>query len=135
MRLRHARIVTEDVPTLARFYRLVTGITPTGSDDYLEFITPEGAFAISSQRKMMGHAASATLPATNRSMVLDFEVEDVDKERARLHGIVKQFVLEPTNQPWGNRSMLFRDPDGNLINFFTPQKRTVSKQEAEHVTT
>ena len=22
--------------------------------------------------------------------------------------------------PWGNRSLLFRDPDGNLINFFTP---------------
>lgn len=22
--------------------------------------------------------------------------------------------------PWGNPSLLFRDPDGNLINFFTP---------------
>lgn len=22
--------------------------------------------------------------------------------------------------PWGNRSILFRDPDGNLVNFFTP---------------
>lgn len=22
--------------------------------------------------------------------------------------------------PWGDRSLLFRDPDGNLINFFTP---------------
>jgi hypothetical protein len=21
---------------------------------------------------------------------------------------------------WGNRSLLFRDPDGNLVNFFTP---------------
>jgi hypothetical protein len=21
--------------------------------------------------------------------------------------------------PWGNRAMLFRDPDGNLINFFS----------------
>jgi catechol 2,3-dioxygenase-like lactoylglutathione lyase family enzyme len=29
-------------------------------------------------------------------------------------------VLEPTDQPWGNRSMLFRDPDGNLVNFFAP---------------
>ncbi len=26
----------------------------------------------------------------------------------------------PTDQPWGNRSMLFRDPDGNLINFYAP---------------
>jgi hypothetical protein len=22
--------------------------------------------------------------------------------------------------PWGNRSVLFRDPDGNLVNLFTP---------------
>ncbi len=22
---------------------------------------------------------------------------------------------------WGNRSLLFRDPDGNLVNFFTPR--------------
>jgi catechol 2,3-dioxygenase-like lactoylglutathione lyase family enzyme len=27
---------------------------------------------------------------------------------------------EPTTMPWGNRSLLFRDPDGNLVNFFTP---------------
>ena len=26
----------------------------------------------------------------------------------------------PTTMPWGNRSLLFRDPDGNLVNFFTP---------------
>ncbi len=26
----------------------------------------------------------------------------------------------PTTLPWGNHSLLCRDPDGNLINFFTP---------------
>ena len=39
-------------------------------------------------------------------------------ERLRLKEIVKAWVLEPTDQPWGNRSMLFRDPDGNLINLY-----------------
>jgi hypothetical protein len=28
-------------------------------------------------------------------------------------------VLEPTTMPWGNRSALFRDPDGNLVNLFS----------------
>jgi hypothetical protein len=28
--------------------------------------------------------------------------------------------------PWGNRSLLFRDPDGNLVNFFTPSPRPSS---------
>jgi len=29
-------------------------------------------------------------------------------------------VTEPTTMPWGNRSLVLRDPDGNLVNLFTP---------------
>ena len=29
-------------------------------------------------------------------------------------------VNEPTTMPWGNRSLLLRDPDGNLVNLFSP---------------
>jgi uncharacterized glyoxalase superfamily protein PhnB len=64
--------------------------------------------------------AGAASAAANRSAILEFEVSDVDAERARLRGTVTDWVQEPTSQPWGNRSMLFRDPDGNLINFYTP---------------
>jgi uncharacterized glyoxalase superfamily protein PhnB len=135
MRLRHARIVTKDVRALARFYQQITGIEPEGSDDYLEFRTPEGAFAISSQQKMDEHGAGATSPASNHSMVLDFEVEDVDKERSRIASVVRQFVLDPKDQPWGNRSMLFRDPDGNLVNFFAPRHSTAALETPEHAKT
>ena len=34
--------------------------------------------------------------------------------------IVPEVVLEPTDMPWGNRSMILRDPDGGLVNLFTP---------------
>jgi len=27
--------------------------------------------------------------------------------------------VRPTTQPWGNRSMIFRDPGGNLVNVFS----------------
>jgi len=118
MKLAHARIVTNDVPRLTRFYREVTGMTPKGDDIYVEFHASELALAISSQKVLERYGAGATLPASNRSMILDFEVADVDRERTRLASIVGEFVLEPTTQPWGNRSMLFRDPDGNLINMF-----------------
>jgi hypothetical protein len=37
-----------------------------------------------------------------------------------LKGVVEDFVNVPTTMPWGNRALLFRDPDGNLVNFFTP---------------
>ncbi len=32
----------------------------------------------------------------------------------------RDFVGEPTTLRGGNRSLLLRDPDGNLANFFTP---------------
>ncbi len=29
-------------------------------------------------------------------------------------------VQAPTTMPWGNRSLLIRDPDGTLVNLFAP---------------
>jgi uncharacterized glyoxalase superfamily protein PhnB len=119
MRLVQPRLVTEDVPALARFYEEVLGIAPIGSEDYMEFRGPGSTLAISSKRSVDLFNAGAAEPNANRSVILDFQVKDVDRERSRLSVLVDEFVLEPTDQPWGSRSMLFRDPDGNLINFFS----------------
>ena len=32
------------------------------------------------------------------------------------------YVMPPADMPWGNRSMLLRDPDGNVINIFARPK-------------
>jgi predicted enzyme related to lactoylglutathione lyase len=119
MKLTQTRIVTQDVPSLAKFYEELTGVVPDGSDEYVEFSFAEGGLAICSKRSADIFGGGAAMPASNCSLILDFEVVDVDKERVRVEHLVKDFVLEPTNQPWGNRSMIFRDPDGNLINFYT----------------
>ena len=123
MKLAQARLVTKDVPTLARFYEEILGVAPMGSEDYVELRGSNIALAISSKRSVDLFNAGAAEPGANRSVILDFEVKDVDKERSRLQGLVDEFILEPTDQPWGSRSMLFRDPEGNLINFFTPIRR------------
>ena len=59
-------------------------------------------------------------PAQNKTVIIEFRVEDVDKEFERLKTRIVDFVQEPTLMPWGNKSLLFKDPDGNLVNFFTP---------------
>jgi predicted enzyme related to lactoylglutathione lyase len=64
--------------------------------------------------------AGAARPADNHSAIIEFRVDDVDQEYERLEKVISDFVQRPTTKPWGNRSLLFRDPDGNLINFFTP---------------
>src|SRR5689334_2454461 len=59
-------------------------------------------------------------PAANRSAIVEFIVEDVDAQYQRLRHHLADVVTEPTTMPWGNRALLFRDPDGNLVNLFTP---------------
>jgi catechol 2,3-dioxygenase-like lactoylglutathione lyase family enzyme len=115
------RIITDDVKRLVRFYEEVTGLSPTWrTEDFAELTTPSCTLAIGSKRTMDLFGAGAARPADNHSAIIEFRVDDVDKEYAELEKTVVDIVQRPTTQPWGNRSLLFRDPDGNLINFFTP---------------
>ena len=43
-----------------------------------------------------------------------------ERVRGLVPQIVPEIVLEPTDMQWGNRSMILRDPDGGLVNLFTP---------------
>jgi len=122
MKLAYTRLVTGDVPALARFYGRLTGLTPIGSEVYVELRLPGAYLAICSRQiadDMHGHGLKA---AANASAILEFQVDDVDAEHARISEFVTDWIQEPKDMPWGNRSMLFRDPDGTPINFFTPPK-------------
>jgi len=57
--------------------------------------------------------------------VLDFEVTDVESRTQSTAGNCRRICHGADKSALGNRSMLFRDPDGNLINFFTPIRATV----------
>jgi predicted enzyme related to lactoylglutathione lyase len=115
------RIITEDVDRLAAFYEQVTGLTATRANaDFAELATGAGTVAIGSTRTVPLFAPGAARAADNSSVIIEFLVDDVDKVYENLTGVVHTFVNKPTTMPWGNRSLLFRDPDGNLVNFFTP---------------
>lgn len=117
------RVITDDVARLAGFYAKATGVEPTFyTEDFAELSTAHGTLAIGGTRTVPLFAPGAARPASNRTVIIEFLVDDVDAVRQNLAGFVEgeDFVQEPTTMPWGNRSLLFRDPDGNLVNFFTP---------------
>lgn len=115
------RIIASDVGRLVEFYEAITGLSATRyTDDFAELATPACTLAIGSERTVALFGAGSARPAANHSCIIEFRVDDVDKDFARLGKVVSEFVQQPTTMPWGNRSLLFRDPDGNLINFFTP---------------
>lgn len=120
MKFAYTRLITEDVPTLASFYEKLLGTSPNGNGDYVE-LRPEGAILAIVSRRAVNYMLGGEWPGGGNGMaVLEFEVEDVDAERARIDSFVSDWLQQPKDMPWGNRSMLFRDPDGNPVNFFKP---------------
>lgn len=127
MKLASTRIVTKDVPALVRFYEALTQIAPFSPvgdvNVFAEFRTPGSVLAIGHEAGIARFNKGAAVAASNRSMIIEFEVDDVNADRARLDKLVTQWVMEPTDMPWGNRSMLLRDPDANLINVYAPIRK------------
>jgi catechol 2,3-dioxygenase-like lactoylglutathione lyase family enzyme len=125
------RIITADVARLVDFYERATGVRATWSNqDFAELRTTSATLAIASTRTVALFAPDAARPSDNRSVIIEFLVDDVDGVHHNLTGFVDNFVNEPTTMPWGNRSLLFRDPDGNLVNFFTPVSPTAIEKFA-----
>lgn len=115
------RIITEDVARLVAFYEQATGLQAAWStEDFAELHTPAATLAIAGTPTVPLFAPGSARPAANDTVITEFLVDDVDRVHQNLAAFVPDFVAGPTTMPWGNRSLLFRDPDGNLVNFFTP---------------
>jgi len=113
------RIVTDDLDGLVAFYERVTGQqAERPAPVFAQFSGPGVTLAIASTATV-AVLDGALLPATNRSVVIEFEVADVDAAFAALQPAREDVVLGPTTMPWGNRSALVRDPDGNVVNLFS----------------
>jgi len=121
MNLVSIRIITANIVTLVEFYEKATGVEAKWStDDFAEIVTSSFTLAIGSTRTLAFFGDGVAQPATNKSVIIEFLVENVDAEYERIKDLTDDIVQKPTTMPWGNRSLLFRDIDGNLINFFTP---------------
>jgi uncharacterized glyoxalase superfamily protein PhnB len=121
MRLAQIRLITVDVPRLAAFYGAIARSVAIGSDVYAEIeMGPAGrAIAISNRAALEAHGAFDTTITGRHSFIIDLEVRDIEAARKHLEPVADHMILEPTTQPWGNRAMMFRDPDGNLVSMFS----------------
>jgi predicted enzyme related to lactoylglutathione lyase len=115
------RIITADIKALVQFFEKSTNLPAKWfTEDFAEIATSSCTLAIASIRTMSFFGEGVAQPANNKSVIIEFLVENVDDDYERIKYLTSNIVQEPTTMPWGNRSLLFRDPDENLINFFTP---------------
>jgi len=120
MTLKQTRLVNTDVARLTHFYETISqSKAEILNSSYVQFQSEAckglAIVALASTRAYGDGVAEA---AANRSVILDFEVDDVDAEYDRLQASVSDWVMPPKLMPWGARAIVFRDPDGNLVNLY-----------------
>jgi len=123
MHLLSVRIITADIQRLTAFYAHITGTPLTFyTPEFAELQTKVATLAIGSTKTLQAFGGDEVAKAAeNKTAIIEFKVADVDRDYERLAEFLQPYIVQqPTTMPWGNRSLLFRDPDGNLVNFFTP---------------
>ena len=124
VRLASVRIITHDLLRTVGFYQLLTGATANYlTDDFVELVTPSATLAVTAASRVAFLTDDAQSGVTLDGSIVEFWVDDAEAVLSRLqatYGADLDVVQAPTMMPWGNVSIVIRDPNGNLINLYTP---------------
>ncbi len=114
------RLIAKDLRAMVEFYELVTCVKAEWlAPVFAEIVLPSATLAIASEQTVSLFAEGIAEGGANRTVIIEFIVADVDAEFVRLKDRA-DVVHAPKLMPWGNRSAQFRDPEGTLVNLFTP---------------
>lgn len=123
MRFASVRVATDRFDALVAFYADLTGVEPTRlAPGFAEIRLTGCTLAISDQQLIDRLNGGAIVPRANRSLMIELETDDVEAVAAQAREAGTEIVQQPTTMPWGNRSMLLRDPDGAIVNIFSRPK-------------
>jgi catechol 2,3-dioxygenase-like lactoylglutathione lyase family enzyme len=117
-------ILTDHVPDLVRFYRDVLGFAiQAESGEYVEFESPGVRFAICARSILFGVTQHPSYQEMHRGQAFElaFQLEtpqavDEAYREIILKGAIP--VQTPADMPWGQRTAIFADPDGNIHELF-----------------
>lgn len=120
MKLASTRLIAGDIKTMVSFYEMVTGLPAEWlAPVFAEIITPAATLAIGSLETVALWKEGSAQAGANRTVFLEFQVDDVDADYNRLKDKVA-LVHELKTMPWGNRTFQFRDPEGTAVSLYMP---------------
>jgi len=113
---------TDEIEPMKRFYRDVLGF-PVKNDlgNYVELESPGVRFAICRRAIMAEHSDEYSRQASGQAFELAFPCEtpaEVDEAYETLTANGANPIAAPADMPWGQRTALFADPDGNIHEVF-----------------
>ena len=122
MRLDGIGLFVNDMATMIRFYRDVLGFEIKEAEDAVNvYLIKDGTLFMLYERKNFEKMTSRKyeyLKGLNGHFEIALYVdtfEEVDVEFAKAVSKGATPVLEPTDEPWGQRTCYIADPEGNLI--------------------
>ena len=122
MKLDGFGLFVEDMPTMVRFYRDVLGFAiAEGEDAENVYLVKDGTLFMLYERKNFERMTSRKyeyVKGLNGHFEMALYVdtfEEVDVAYAKAVEKGARPVLEPTTEPWGQRTCYIADPEGNLI--------------------
>ena len=122
MRLDGFGLLVKDMGTMIRFYRDVLGFEIKESEDAGNvYLVKDGTLFLLYGRKdfeKMTHRMYEYLAGVNGHFEIALYVDtfrEVDEAFAKAVAQGAAPILEPTTEPWGQRTCYIADPEGNLI--------------------
>ncbi len=113
----HLVLATAEVPAITRFFVEAFDVAPAFENDmFSEFVFPS-KFRLAFFKPVGASAASFDAGASRKASAVGLTVENVDDTFARLDELRGRFSHQlsgpPREHPWGEKSFLLTDPDGN----------------------
>ena len=122
MKLDGVGLFVNDMAAMVRFYRDVLGFEIKEDENTVNvYLIKNGTLFMHYERKnfeKMTNRKYEYLNGLNGHFEIALYVdtfEEVDSEYAKAVEKGAQSVLEPTTEPWGQRTCYIADPEGNLI--------------------
>ena len=120
MKLASVRLLAADIKPMVAFYEMVTGLEATWlAPVFAEIVTPVATLAFGSTETVALWKEGSGEPRANRTAFVEFQVEDIDADYARLRERVT-LIHELKTMPWGNKTFQFRDPEGTAVSLYMP---------------
>lgn len=122
MKLDGFGVMVDDMAVMIRFYRDVLGFEIKEDEDASNvFLEKDGTLFLFYRKadfENMTNRKFAYCNGTNGHFEIALSVENyaaVDKAYADVTAAGAESILEPTTEPWGQRTCYIADPEGNLV--------------------